>query len=839
MKFDTFREASEAERRATVFFNTFHDVYRVSIEVYWPLKFHILKSSLMAEIKERLLPPKPASAANLREVSYRPPTSGRQPFQGIDVLGLKKRGQGLRSWIRVDTSGNSQVIEVDKFTMMRRCDLPARDLRLLDPLFVYPSTILGREKAIVVNLEQIRCIITADEVLLLNSLDSYVLQYVVELQRRLQAAGAGEVWQSEGELSRRRGGRNIENMFGNPSPDYLPFEFRALEVALEAACTFLDSQAAELEIEAYPLLDELTSKISTLNLERVRRLKSRLVALTRRVQKVRDEIEQLMDDDGDMAEMYLTEKKRRMELSCYGDQSLLGYRSTDGALSLSAPVSPVSSPPESRRLEKSLSIARSRHESMRSSESGTETQSIEELEMLLEAYFVVIDSTLNKLTSLKEYIDDTEDFINIQLDNVRNQLIQFELLLTTATFVVAIFGVVAGIFGMNFEIPMFNEPNAFKWKIDATVDSQQHGRPAVLPLKGIQCIKNEVGADPKKGVSVYKPKSYQVLVSDAADSLFYALNDGKTRLEIDFPPLPTSISSYKGSSDEFSDANIQLVLAVVKKLQEKMETRACVVFPDKPEKRRASDLFKAALDSIDDITIGSLDDIPGGAVTSFFRSVRNTLDFDFEDENEGRWKSDQPPTLYIFINCSTRDLSYIEKYVGKFATSTPSLLFNLELDTLRADLGIIGFPPRELHYQFLSQFTPVFYIRTREYSKTVAVEPYIVNYNGALFRQYPGFSTGTSVRLRMHQYGIPTTFSFCFNLAGPWQVMLKQTDGSFVCVAESATRFTLNETKEELLRVLGLQEEKGSSLEFLRRGYKTATWWEEDIDLEASSAWRS
>ncbi|KAG5602116.1 hypothetical protein H5410_033486 [Solanum commersonii] len=69
--------------------------------------------------------------------------------------------------------------------------------------------------------------------------------------------------------------------------------------------------------------------------------------------------------------------------------------------------------------------------------------------------------------------------------------------------------------------------------------------------------------------------------------------------------------------------------------------------------------------------------------------------------------------------------------------------------------------------------------------------------------------------------------------------MLKQTDGSFVCVAESATRFTLNETKEELLRVLGLQEEKGSSLEFLRRGYKTATWWEEDVDLEASSAWRS
>ncbi|KAK4748288.1 hypothetical protein SAY87_014874 [Trapa incisa] len=417
----------------------------------------------MEDLKERLLPPKPASALNLREASVR----GRPPFQGVDVPGLKKRGQGLRSWIRVDTSGNSEAIEVDKFTMMRRCDLPARDLRLLDPLFVYPSTILGREKAIVVNLEQIRCIITADEVLLLNSLDSYVLQYVVELQRRLTTAGVGEVWKSEhADMSRRRGSRSFENVFGSMSPDYLPFEFRALEVALEAACTFLDSQAAELEIEAYPLLDELTSKISTLNLERVRRLKSRLVALTRRVQKVRDEIEQLMDDDGDMAEMYLSEKKRRMEFSFYGDQSVMGFRSNDGALSLSAPVSPVSSPPDIRRLEKNLSIARSRHDSMRSSESAT--GSIEELEMLLEAYFVVIDSTLNKLTSLKEYIDDTEDFINIQLDNVRNQLIQFELLLTTATFVVAIFGVVAGIFGMNFSIPLFDDDGAFMWVLIIT-----------------------------------------------------------------------------------------------------------------------------------------------------------------------------------------------------------------------------------------------------------------------------------------------------------------------------------------------------------------------------------
>ncbi|KAF5181937.1 Magnesium transporter mrs2-1, partial [Thalictrum thalictroides] len=158
-----------------------------------------------------------------------------------------------------------------------------------------------------------------------------------------------------------------------------------------------------------------------------------------------------MDDDGDMAEMYLTEKKSRN-----GDQSLAG------ALSASAPVSPVSSPPDGRKLERNLSIARSRHERMRSS-SETAHENIEELEMLLEAYFAVIDSQLNKLTTIKEYIDDTEDFINIQQDNVRNQLIQVDLLLSTANFVASIFGVVAGVFGMNFKISLFDVPSAFNW----------------------------------------------------------------------------------------------------------------------------------------------------------------------------------------------------------------------------------------------------------------------------------------------------------------------------------------------------------------------------------------
>lgn len=38
---------------------------------------------------------------------------------------------------------------------------------------------------------------------------------------------------------------------------------------------------------------------------------------------------------------------------------------------------------------------------------------------------------------------------------------------------------------------------------------------------------------------------------------------------------------------------------------------------------------------INGVTIGSLDDVSIGAVPSFFQSIRNTLDFDFDDETEG------------------------------------------------------------------------------------------------------------------------------------------------------------------------------------------------------------
>jgi hypothetical protein len=217
--------------------------------------------------------------------------------------------------------------------------------------------------------------------------------------------------------------------------------------------------------------------------------------------------------------------------------------------------------------------------------------------------------------------------------------------------------------------------------------------------------------------------------------------------------------------------------------------------------------FKSAFQLSEGVTLGHLQEgkqtLMSG-LTSFFSRG---------DDSGDPAKCAEDTDIFVALNASTVELLDLEAYCNEKAASRPMILWNMELDTLRADLGLLGFPPKELQYRFLSQFKPVFYIRQRDYSKTVAVSPFIINYSGALFREYPG----------------------------PWQVMLRQDNGVYACVAEdSMRRYGLGEFKVELAKAMGLDtEQEGSAMAFLRSGYKTSTWWEDDIDKECSNHWRT
>ncbi|CAJ2673947.1 unnamed protein product [Trifolium pratense] len=322
------------------------------------------------------------------------------------------------TWIKFDANGHSSFLNVDKYEIMRQVRIDARDFRILDPLLSYPSTILGREDVIVLNLE----------VFLLDPTSEDVVPVVRALLRRLCTIDTNQ-------------GDDIQDIspleIEVDEDDETPFEFRALEIFLEAICSFLDARAADLEMDIYPTLDELTNKISSRNLEKIRKLKSAMTRLTSRVQKVKESIEHLMDDDEDMADLYLS---RKLEGGASSPISQSG-----------AANNWISSP--NTKSKSVATILRDEND-------------VDELEMLLEAYYMQIEGTFSRLSTLRGYIDDTEDYINIQIDNHRNQLIQLELFLNAGELCLACYSVVTGILGMNLQYDWQNDHDyMFKWVV--------------------------------------------------------------------------------------------------------------------------------------------------------------------------------------------------------------------------------------------------------------------------------------------------------------------------------------------------------------------------------------
>lgn len=108
-----------------------------------------------------------------------------------------------------------------------------------------------------------------------------------------------------------------------------------------------------------------------------------------------------MDDDGDMAEMYLTQKKQRSEAYLLSD--VCAPTNTLGGtteVSNSSPVSPVGAFTRAPFLQRAVSSIMNSSKYQSSMGSSPRGESIEELEMLLEAYFVIVDNTLSKLSTV-------------------------------------------------------------------------------------------------------------------------------------------------------------------------------------------------------------------------------------------------------------------------------------------------------------------------------------------------------------------------------------------------------------------------------------------------------
>lgn len=311
------------------------------------------------------------------------------------------------------------------------------------------------------------------------------------------------------------------------------------------------------------------------------------------------------------------------------------------------------------------------------------------------------------------------------------------------------------------------------------------------------------------------PGSFYELQQDCVRSARLARKDGHQLLEVEFPPLPANVMEMDDvSAYDVSQANLRLALDFAKGLlaadqDDNAPKKIAILFPDEPEKEYVLEKTGSAT-PYPGIVVSSLR--AGDETDDRFIKPENFLLNLFSKGSGGSVRAIPDVDVYICLTASAQELPDIEELTTLDPGKTV-IFFNLKLDTLRGDLGAPAFPRKEFQDRFLSRVKPVYILRTRQYSRSTATPPFIVNFQGCLFRAYPG----------------------------QFQTLLDTGTGSYRRLVGTDVRPALGKFKQQLIDELkeqGVVKEESTTLNFLRTGYKTTTWWEEERE-DASDIWKT
>lgn len=300
------------------------------------------------------------------------------------------------------------------------------------------------------------------------------------------------------------------------------------------------------------------------------------------------------------------------------------------------------------------------------------------------------------------------------------------------------------------------------------------------------------------------PQSIGQCLQQAVSAAVDAANNGTILMEVEFPPLPADqLEAAETSAYDVSKSNTELAIKFAEAFGRRLDKKVAILYPDTAELERAvEDCGTASPNNV------SLDALrrPFTEATTFQDALLGLI---------GRGESlVQPPEAdaFVCLTFSAQELPDLERLCVLEDYSKPVVLFNLKLDTQRGDLGLPAFPGKDVQWRFLSRAKPVYYLRTRQYSLSVPSPPFVVNYQGAIFRVYPG----------------------------KYQSLLDSGNGNYRCVQADEMRPALGTFKDTITNALKLKDDDGNKAKrFARTGVKAITWWEEDADNnEIYKDWR-
>lgn len=285
--------------------------------------------------------------------------------------------------------------------------LSTRDVRLLRSS---TRVLAPREKYVIFDLGDLKGILQRDRVILIGADRPAATALADELRQRLV------VERDDRELKRET-----------------PFEVRVIECMLEQTYSLLDEALQRLETMVADTLAELTDPSQSQRergreaaLGRMLPLQLSLNSLQARTQRLASVLEELLDNEEDVAEL------------CLSAQSV--------ARLLEAEAEGPASQEEGEEVEEAVKEAME----LRRREVAENLEDEQELvETLLDVYNARLDSLTDRVSEIATSIETTQVTLELQLDNERNRLARFELTLNMAGLCIGMSAMVSGFFGMN------------------------------------------------------------------------------------------------------------------------------------------------------------------------------------------------------------------------------------------------------------------------------------------------------------------------------------------------------------------------------------------------------